>query len=136
MAASTYLGDAILDWLKGSAAPAAPSSLYVSIHSSDPGGAGSNGDVTTAVLGGRVELQQADLGAPTASPLGGRQISSTTTLTLTSSALSSATLTHYGIWSAQASGDFLVSGQLVAPVEVVSGDILRIAAGQLIIPVR
>lgn len=136
MAASTYLGDTILNWLRGTAFAAAPSGLYVSIHSADPGGAGTTGDVTTAVLGGRVQLLQANLGSPAASAEGGRQISNVAALTLTSSALASATLTHYGVWTASSGGSFLVSGQLTAPVAAVTGDILRFAAGQLIIPTR
>ena len=136
MAASTYLSDATLNWLKGSAYPSAPVELHVSVHSADPGGAGTAGDVTTAVLGGRVQLLQSNLGAPGASPGGGRQISNTAVLTLSNSALASATLTHYGLWSASTAGNLLVSGQLTTPVPVVVGDILRFAAGQLVIPVR
>lgn len=136
MAASTYVGDALLNWLKGSAYPAAPGSLYVSVHVADPGGAGSSGDVTMSVLNGRVQLPQADLGAPSASAGGGRQISNTAPLVLTNSALAPVTLTHFGIWSASTAGNFLVSGQLAVPVVVLIGDVLRIAAGQLVIPVR
>lgn len=136
MAASAFLSDATLNWLRGSAYPAEPAALYVSIHADDPGEVGLYGDVTTAVIGGRVQLQQADLGAPGASPGGGRQISNTAVLTLSNSALSSTTLTHFGIWTASTAGNFLLGGKLTTPVPVLVGDILRFAAGQLIIPIR
>ena len=140
MATSTYLADAILEWLRGSSFPEAPDALFVSVHTVDPGGDGVEGDVTAAVLGGRVELLQSDLSPVEAAPYG-RQVNNEESLTLTYNALSSATLTHYGLWNADVTeggsnlGEFLVSGELSTAVAVNAGDLLRFSVGQLTISV-
>lgn len=47
---STYTQNAILNWLKGRAMPAAPAGVYVGLFNSDPTDVGAGGsEVTTAV---------------------------------------------------------------------------------------
>lgn len=133
---SQYLADSTLNWFRGSAFVAAPgTNVFVSLHSSDPGPTGANGDVTVTVAGGRATLPIASLGVPVTSsvPGGGREISNTSALSLTSSAPGSAVVTHFGIWSAATGGNFLAYGTLAVSVEVFIGDVLQFAAGQLVI---
>ncbi len=134
---SSYLADSNLNWFKGSAFVATPTTLYISIHTADPGAAGTTADVTTAVIGGRATLGIAALSAPTNSPLPatGRQISNTSAVSLSASALGSTLITHFGVWSAASGGNFLAYGTLTNPVSVFTGDVLEFPVGQMVIRV-
>lgn len=131
---SDYLANANLNWFKGTSFVAAPSSnLFLSLHTENPTGTGSTGDVTTAIAGARATLPIANLSSPTAAVGGGRQISNTAPVPVTNSATSTATITYFGIWSAASAGNFLAYGILATPVDVIPGDILQFATGQLVI---
>lgn len=131
---SDYLANANLNWFKGTSFVAAPSgNVFVSLHSESPTSSGSVGDVTTAIAGGRATLPIANLSSPTAATGGGRQISNTASISVTNSATSTATVTYFGIWSAATGGNFLAYGLLTTPVNVLPGDILQFATGQLVI---
>jgi hypothetical protein len=132
MASSKALADAFLNWLKGSAFLAAPeTNLFLSLHTEAPGPAGTAGDVSTAVLGGRATVSMAALGANSSAAEGGRQASNNTTLTLTGDAQVDALISHVGIWSAASGGTFYVGGALPTSVQVLAGDIVRIPVGGL-----
>jgi hypothetical protein len=135
MPISQYLADANLNWLRGDAFPAPPSvNIFVSLHSSDPGYNGVNGDVTTALLGGRVAVPLTSFVAPSDVPGGkGRQTSNSTLVSLSEAALDSATVTHFGLWSAVSAGNFLTYGLLSPAANFLVGDIIRFPIGQLVI---
>jgi hypothetical protein len=131
---SQYLADATLSWFRGLPFVPAPSpSLFLSLHSADPGPVGVNADVTATVGTGRKLIVQQELSIPGAAPGGGRQISNITEVTFTSSAAAAASVTHFGIWNALTSGDFLAYGRLTTPLSVLAGDIVKFPIGQLVI---
>lgn len=131
---SQYLNDLTLNWFRGTSYAAAPgSNVFLSLHSSDPGALGANGDVSAAVAGGRTTVAITLFGAPSTPTGGGRRIANTSTLTVTASAAGPATLTYFGLWDAASAGNFLCYGILAQPVSVLTGDLLRFLAGDLVI---
>lgn len=135
MAFSQYLADSLLLWLKGDNFPTPLTTLHLSVHTGNPGTAGTGADVTTAVCGGRVGVSASLFTTPATSQLsgGGRQISNTQAVSLTANASSAATLTHFGIWDAASGGNFLGYGVLSSERAVQIGDVLQFPVGQLII---
>lgn len=132
---SFYLAQGTLNWFRNSQLDAPPSTVYISLHSADPGVNGINNDVTTAVAGIRGALPSGNLSVPAASALpgGGFQISNTAPVLITSSALSAATLTYFGVWNSASGGNFLAYGILTTPVNAQPGDVLQFTTGQLLI---
>lgn len=135
MAFSQYLADKILTWVKGTTFPAALSTVYISLHSSDPGTAGANGDVQATVTGSanRTSVATSTFSAVGSAPGGGFQVTNNNSVQITASATGAATVTHFGVWDSVTSGNFLASGSLTASVGVVIGDTVQFNAGALAI---
>jgi hypothetical protein len=134
---SDYTSNAILNWIKGTTAPAAPTGAFISLHSGDPGGAGTANDITAAITGSanRISVPQANLGAIGAASPRGRQMSNVALITITNAAVnvSPLTVTHVTIWDAITGGNPLIGDALSAGATVETGDIVRFNAGALII---
>lgn len=141
---SNYMATRTLNWLRGVAngattpapgMPSAPTTLYISLHSGNPGVNGTSSDVTTSIATGRGSIASTAWTAPTAStsPASGFQISNASSVTITSSAIGSATVTHFGIWDSATGGNFLEYGTLTSQLAVISGDAIAFAIGQLIL---
>jgi hypothetical protein len=139
MAFSQYLADKVLGWVKGTTFPTALSNVYVSIHSGDPGSTGTSNDVTSTVTGSanRQVVSSAAFTAAGAASGGGREITNTGVIQLTASAANVATqtVTHFGIWDAATSGNFLGSGSLTSSIDVQNGDTVQFNIGALAIRV-
>lgn len=139
MAFSQYLATEILDWVKGGSFPAALSNVYVSIHTGAPGTAGTSNDVTSNVTGtaNRVAISSGAFSSVGAASGGGFQITNTGTVQLTTSAanVSTQTITHFGLWDAQTSGNFLASGALTTSVDVQNGDTVQFNIGAMAVRV-
>ena len=139
MAFSQYLADEILDWVKGGSFPTALSNVFISIHTADPGSAGSAGNATATVTGSasRTGIASSAFTAATNAGGGGRQIANTGVVLITGSAVnvSAQTITHFGVWDAATAGNFLASGVLTSSVAVQSGDTVQFNAGALVIRV-
>ena len=136
MPISQYLADANLNWIRGTSFPAAPSSnIFISLHSADPGYNGVNADVTTTLIpAGRVACPISVFTAPVDGPgAASRQTSNDTLLSLTESAAGAASVTHFGLWSAQTDGNFLVYGMVTPAASFLTGDIVRFPVGGLVI---
>lgn len=136
MPASSYLADANLNWLRGTAFPSvAPTSLFLSLHNADPGLSGTVGDVTASLRpAGRVEVASANISAPVdAAGSTGRQCSNIAAISITESASAAAAVTHVGFWSASTGGNFLAYGLVTPPTNFLVGDIIRFPIGQLVI---
>jgi hypothetical protein len=136
MPISQYLADANLNWIRGTSFPAAPSgNVFVSLHSGNPGYNGVNADVTTTLIpGGRVACPISVFTAPTDGPGGtSRQISNSSLVSLTESAAAAATVTYFGLWTAQSGSNFLVYGLVEPPASFLPGDIIRFPIGGLVI---
>lgn len=104
----------------------APTVLYLSLHTADPGetGASEVGDATYAR-----QLCTTAFGAPTAGD------GTTTAAIEYPAATTGFTATHYGLWSAVSAGTFYHGGNIDPDKVVGAGEILRIPIGDLDITV-
>lgn len=136
MAFSSYLSTALLNWFKNTTFPTSVATLYVTIHTADPGLDGLTADVTATVRGvaGRVAVTATNFTTPGAGG-GGIQMSNTTVIQITANAANAVTqrITHFGIWSANSGGNFLGSGQLTTGVDVVTNDTVQFNIGALVL---
>ncbi len=96
-----------------------PASLFVSLHTADPGATGAS-----EVTGGSYARQALTFGAPAAGTA-----SNSATINFTN--MPAVTVTHLGIWDAATAGGFHQSGSLTASVVVAAGNTLQFAAGQI-----
>jgi hypothetical protein len=136
MPISQYLADANLNWIRGTAFPAAlASDVFISLHGADPGYNGVNADVTaTLIPAGRVACPIANFTTPVDGPNAkSRQISNSVLISLTESAAGPAAVTYFGLWSAQSGGNFLAYGLVSLPANFLAGDIIRFPVGGLVI---
>jgi hypothetical protein len=129
MAFSQYFANEILTWIKGASFPTALSNVYVSIHTGDPGTAGTSNDVTLTVTGSanRTAISASAFTGVTGASPSGFEIKNTNTVQITTNAQNSTqqTLTHFGLWDAQTSGNFIASGALTSSVDIQSGDTVQ-----------
>lgn len=116
---STYLGDALLNWLKSTAFPADPAATYAGLYNGDPDAAGS--EVT-----GTVSLTRQ---AITFGSIAARAMSNTAELDF-GDASGSATVTYVTLHDAASGGNRLAK-KAVASVGVDSGEKVAIATGDL-----
>lgn len=126
---SNYTQNAILNWLKGSAMPTAPSALYVALFNGDPTDAGSGGDdVTTDIRPeGRVT---ATFGAVT----GNTSIANSAEVDFGASA-GTATVSHFAVYDAEEGGNMLGSAALASSQSVAADNLVKFAVGALTITV-
>lgn len=139
MAFSQYLATQVLNWVRNTTFAAAPSNVFVSIHTGDPGTAGTSNDVTNNVTGSanRVAISSAAFSTVGAAGSGGFQITNTGTVQLTTNAQNATVqrITHFGLWDAATAGNFLASGSLTTAVDVQSGDTVQFNVGALAVRV-
>ena len=128
---SDYMEDAITAWINGSAFPTpAPSATFVQLYNQSPGDGGS----ATGALYSRTSVAS---GGWTRGTGGAGTLSNTGIITITSSASSAATATHFGVFDASASGNLIFYGQLTPSAgKVISvGDEVKFNALQLTLAV-
>jgi len=132
---SNYLEDKILAWaFEGTTwSTAAPTTVYVSLHTSDPVDVG-----TSEVTGGNYARIGVTAGtgwttnaAGTASSTNVADIVFPASGTVTWSG----TVTHVGIWDAVTTGNLLFNGAISPSKVVSSGDVFKFLAGQLTVSV-
>lgn len=118
--ASTFLGDKILNWLKGTAFSAAPASIYASLWNGDPDAGGT--EVTGTV---NLTRQAITLGA-----VGSRQATTTATINF-GTANGAASVSFFAIYDASTNGNQLLKKAIPVgaisnglPVRVLSGDLV------------
>lgn len=135
MAFSQYLADKILIWIKGTTFPTALSTVHISLHSGDPGTAGTANNVQATVTGSanRTGITTSSFSTVASATGGGFQITNNTSVQITTNAAGIATVTHFGVWDAVTGGNFLASGALTTSVDVVTGDTVQFNAGALAI---
>lgn len=124
---SNYLEEKIADWsLRATAMPSTPASVYVALHTGDPGETGASNELSgnayarvqvtagfTAISSGSTQ-NSAEILFPTATGTWG-------------------TVSHWSIWDASSAGNCLYKGALTSSRNVQSGDAFRFAAGALVI---
>jgi hypothetical protein len=134
---SDYLSNQILSWIKGTATATAPTGTFITLHTADPGPAGTAANVTASITGSgnRVSVPQANLSAIGAGSPSGRQISNVALTTITNAAANGSplTVTHVAIWDAITGGNCLMRDALASGAVVTAGDVVRFAAGTLIL---
>lgn len=133
MAVSTYERDTRLNVFRGTAYPSVPANHYISLHSSDPGLTGASELAGNAYA--RVAIAPGT-GAWSAPATNGsvRQISNSGTVTFpTATTADWATATHFGIWDASTSGNFLRGAALTASKTVQVGDTASFAISALVL---
>jgi len=117
---SDFAENELLDALLNNGSFAGGATVYVSLHTADPGEAGAN-----EVAGGSYARQAS--GGFAAAASGTTDNDAIIDFTL----MPAETMTHAGIWDAVTAGNFLVGGALAAGKTTNAGDTFRIAAGDL-----
>jgi len=139
MAFSQYFAEKILGFIKAQPFPTALSNVYITLHTADPGTAGTNGDATASITGtvNRTALSSTNLGAITGASPSGFEIKNTIVVQITTSAVNTVTttITHFGIWDDQTAGDFVASGTLTSSVDIALGDTVQFNIGAMAIKV-
>lgn len=118
MSISNYLENELLDAVFSNGSFAV-TTVYVSLHTGDPGETGAS-----EATGGSYARQSAafDAAASGATANSG---------TISFTGMPAATITHVGCWDALTTGNFLWGGALSASKATNSGDTFQIAAGDL-----
>lgn len=120
---SATVANDFLEWIfNGSAVATAPANCWIQLHTGDPGAAG-----TTAVAG---NATRKDLTAAMGTAASGA-ITNTAAITWTTGEVdTSEDYTHWSLWDASTSGNFLCSGTMTANAVTV-GDEFTIPIGDL-----
>jgi hypothetical protein len=119
MSISDYYEDKILDHMLRGTAFTPPSTVYVSLHTADPGETGAN-----ELTGGGYSRKAVTFNAPS----GG---SMTNSADIDFPNMPAATITHVALWDAASAGNCLWTGALTTAKTTNAGDTFRIPAGQL-----
>ena len=122
---SNYLENALLNLTLNGTSYSGMTDPYISLHTSDPTDAGTS---STEVTGG--SYARVASGFPTASSTGGSVVTDTVATFPTATA-NWGTVGWIGLWDAASSGNMLYHTALDAPKTIDSGDIFKIAAGNL-----
>lgn len=113
-----FAEDALLDAIFNTTSYA-PTNIYMSLHTADPGETGAS-----EVTGGSYARQTVTASFAAAS---GGSVSTNVDINFT--LMPAATVTHIGIWDASTAGNFLWGGTLTASKTTNSGDTFQIASG-------
>lgn len=129
--ASNYLENKLTDHIFRGTTFTAPTGLYISLHTADPTDAANGAEVTTvATAYARVLVTPStgnwagtnSAGQTTLSSGTGGQSSNNGTITFPSPTGSWGSVTHFGVWDLQTSGNLLVFGALGTPKTINGGD--------------
>lgn len=118
---SDYLELEVLDHVFGNSAYASPTTVYMSLHTADPGETG-----TSEATGGSYVRQAITFGAAAAG-----QIQNSGEVQFDD--LPAATITHGGVYDAASGGNFLAGGSLTESKVVSAGDSLKVIANNFTI---
>lgn len=121
MPLSSYARDKLMDHLLKGTAFTQPANVYISLHTADPGLTGAS-----EATGGTYGRQSANTSFA-ASASGSKATNAALTFTL----MPAGTFTHFGVWDASTTGNFLWGGALTASKTLAAGDTLQFNSGQL-----
>lgn len=116
---STYFANQVINHMLRNQAFTPPSTIYVSLHTADPGDNGAN-----EVSGGGYARQAVTLAAAA-----NKATSNTTVIEFTN--MPAVTITHCAIWDASTGGNVLMYGALTQSKTVNAGDTVRFNVGDL-----
>ena len=101
---STYVKTQDANWIKGINYPAAPSSLWLSLHSDDPSLTGANGIALDRVSTSTYSAIATD---------GSKRLFSVSSITTFTNPLSDGTASYFGVWDSAVTGNYLGGGRIV-----------------------
>jgi hypothetical protein len=116
MSISNYAENKILDHVTGEAAWTMPTTVYVKLHTGDPGEAATNNAATETTR------KAASWSAAASGSIATDAILEWTNVSTTE------TYTHWSLWDASTSGNALWSGALSASAAVTAGDTFQITS--------
>ncbi len=118
---SNYLENALINGTLRATTYTAPATVYVSLHSADPGDGGGN-----EISGGSYARKAVTFGAPS-----NGVSTNSADVTFDQATGSWGTITHIGIQDALTSGNLLYHTPLTTSKTIDTDDVFRIVAGQL-----
>lgn len=127
-AASDYLENKVLDHFLGTASTTAPTNVYVALFTADPTDADSGTEVTTS--GTAYARQTATFSAASSG-----STSNSADIEFSQATANYGTVTHFGIYDASTAGNLLFHGALTSSKVIETGDVFKIASGNLTITV-
>lgn len=137
MPATTYLANEILDHILRGETYMAPTGVFISLHTADPGLTGAN-EVSTGNWPAYVRQDADGGGSPTAGFSAASAKATANLLKLSFPAndgASGVTVTHFGIWDASTGGNCLFADALDSSKTVAVTDELTINIGALTVTV-
>ena len=126
MAASTYGGNLVLDWLLSATAVTRPTAWYLSLHTADPGLTGAS----EVVVGTDADYVRKSV---TFAAAASRSKATDSAATWTANAgATTYVVTHVGVWDALTAGNFLAYGALTVSETVVASGTFNLSIGRFI----
>lgn len=126
---SNYLENEILDHILGGADYTRPATVYISLHTADPGETGASEATGSGYA--RKDVTNNATNFPAAASGAKANGTAITFAAATGNWSSSANMTHFGIWDASSAGNFLGGGALSVAKPVLNGDTPSFAVGDL-----
>lgn len=129
MSASNYLELELLDHVLGGADYTRPATVYISLHTGDPGETGAS-EVASSNNYSRASVTNNATNFPAAAS-GSK--SNDTVIQFATPSGTWGTVTHFGIWDAATTGNFLFGGALSVSKTINSGDDVEFGVGAMTI---
>lgn len=129
---SQYLADELIDWVKGTDMPTAPTTVYIALFNGDPSGAGT--EITNTIKGSTTRDAIALGGVTTSGNF--RQADNTAEITITPSASAGATADYAAIYDAATGGNLLSYDTLTASKTITTGDGVKFEANAAVYKVK
>lgn len=129
-ALSNTYEDALLNWIRGTAFPSAPATVYVALFDGSPTDSGSGGTEITNTIKGTATRDAMAFNAPA-----GGEIENSAEVVITASAVGAATASHYGLFTAATGGNLIVHASLASTKNIQIGDEVKFGAASVTISV-
>lgn len=123
MSFSNYLETEILDHVFGGNAYSAPGTLYLALHTANPGEDGSGTEVSTS---GTAYARQS-----VAFTVSGNTASNSAAVEYSTATANFGTVTYVAIWDASTGGNMLAYAALTSSKTIETGDVFRVPSGDL-----
>jgi len=128
---STHAEGLIATWLAGGAAPSPLTTLFLDVHSANPGESNTNSTSVYQQLtgtSGRKSITPVSLSFSAT----GSNVTNSAEILLTSSAVAACTITHFSIWTASTGGSQIYSGSITGtPISILVGNKVSFAIGSI-----
>ena len=131
---SNHAENLIAIWLAGGAAPTVLGTVYLDVHSADPGESNTN---NTSVYNTLTGVTGRKLITPTSSFFLAVEgiVTNIAEISLTQSAAAPCTITHFSIWTSNTGGTQIYSGAVTTTINVLVGNNVRFAPNSIQITV-